>query len=574
MSFVKVIEILLDMIIFLNRAGLNLYFKHYGRVRVEGDLLSGVISAVRSVSLEALGDEVREIRAGERTFHIREAEGVIVAVSTVYPLNPADMQALLSELLAVFINKYRGVLENWVGNTAEFADADEVIEPVVQEFEKKYDQFRKKCAMILTLGATPEPLIKTINSFRPDYVCFLSTKDMLKHLSEVLEVTGANEGRYEYNYYQIEDKNDISHCLRVSEQAFDELFRRGFSVEDIYVDITGGTKVMAGGLCMAAVKYYSRIVYVGGEKRDEIGRVITGTERIYFAYNPYEFFASKQIERGLELFNDYRWRTAIEVFDEARNHLGEGKEKKLATIFRDLTIAYGLWDRFHYRVAVRVLENVRNVLHDFCNILPSRPLEKLCDHININLGALCTLELVEKVEGATYPAIIVDMFNNAVRRAKELAFDDALTRLYRLTEMLAQYKLMKDHRINASDVDLEKIKPRNKELTEKLSQMRGEDGKIKLGLKESYSLLNSLIDNPKKRDLQNRLLDLILQTRNKSILAHGVSPTYAENFEQLKKLTETLLKEEIPEFEKTMQELQFPQLHEDLEEYLKETSKK
>nr|MDO8080288.1 TIGR02710 family CRISPR-associated CARF protein [Candidatus Freyarchaeota archaeon] len=559
------------MVMFSNRAGLNLYFKRYGRVRVEGDLFSMALSAIQSFLREAVGAGVTEIRAeGDLTFHIKEEGEVIVCVLTVYSLPKSDIDALVSELLGGFLSRYRETLESWNGNTAEFEDADEVVEPVVQKFEQKFDEARKRCAMILTLGTSTEPLIKTVKNFRPDYVCFLSTKDMLMHLSEVLDKTGARDKLYEYNYYQIGKKEDFSHCLNVSEQAFDELFRRGFSAKDILSDITGGTKVMSVGLGMAAVKYYSNMLYVGGERRDEQGRVLSGSEVIYQTYNPYEFFASKQIERGLELFNGHRWRTAMEVFDEAQRNLGGGKKKELASIFRDLARAYGLWDRFHYGVAVRSLENVRNALQEFCRFSPSNALEELRSSIDINLGALSVLDSMEKIGGLTYPAV-VDMFSNALRRSREAEFDDAAARVYRLIEMLAQYKLEK-YGIKTSDVDLDKIKSYDGKLADALSLMKDESGKIRLGLRGSYIVLNSLDGDPGKSDLRNKLLDCVQQMRNQSILAHGLTPTFETSFEQLKKLTESLLKEEIPDFEKTMKELQFPRLQEELKTYLRETS--
>nr|MDO8082201.1 TIGR02710 family CRISPR-associated CARF protein [Candidatus Freyarchaeota archaeon] len=519
------------MVIFLNKAGLNLYFKQYEKIRVEGDLLSGIISAIGSISQAAMGEEVKEIRAVNRTFHIKEANDVIVGVSTVYPLDPSDMQALLHELLRAFLGKYQKVLERWGGNTAEFADADEVIEPVVQKFEKKYDELRKKCAMILTTGKTPEPLIRTIKHFRPEYVCFLSSKDVIKELSEVLTKTGSQQEQYEFNFLQIENINDINHCSKVSEQAFNELFEKGFQARDIYVDITGGTKVMSAGLTIAAVKYYSPIVYVGGELRDEFGRVI-GDGKIYPAYNPYEFFAAKQIERGLELFNDYRLKTAKEVFEEAQTNLKEGKEKKLTTILRDLAKAYGLWDRFHYGVAFRILEKALNDLRSFYESRPSNPLKELRDHVNTNLETLShALGAMKETEELSYP-LIVDMFMNALRRAEETNFDDAVTRLHRLLGMLAQYRLQKEYEAETLYADLEKIRQYDEKLAEALNQIRHE--------------------------------------RKQSIMANGVTPISAESFERLKKLTENLLKEEIPDFEKNMQGLQFPRLREDFKMYLRE----
>ncbi|MBS7250421.1 MAG: TIGR02710 family CRISPR-associated protein [Candidatus Freyarchaeota archaeon] len=524
---------MLARIIFLDKGGRPFYFKQYEKVedKSKGDLVPGLISALLSALSEIEGEKVKQIMFDNRTLYFREENNVVVAVSTLYPLGQSVVQALLHELLRGFIDRYGGIIEKWDGNMAEFEDADEVVEPILQKFEREYDQLRKGCAMILTLGTTPDPLIKTINNFKPEHVCFLTTKDMLTYLAKVLERTGAKE-QYDYNYYQIEDEHDISHCLKVSEQAFNELFKKGYPAENIYVDITGGTKVMAVGLGIGAVKYRANIVYVGGKKRDAQGRVIPDTEEIYSAYNPQEFFASKQAERGLELFNNYRWRTAIEAFKEAYENFGEGKEKKLTAILRDLARAYGLWDRFYYRVASRILEKALNDLSSFYESRPSTLLRELCDHVSTNLKMLsCTLGAMKETEELSYP-LIVDMFMNALRRAEEANFDDAAARLHRLLGMLTQCKLQKEYEVETLYADLEKIKQHNEKLAETLNQIRHE--------------------------------------RKQTIMANGITPISAESFEKLKKLTENLLKEEIPRFEETLQHLQFPKLHEDFGTYLKE----
>jgi len=555
-------EILVCGVIFLGRDGRPLYFKQYEKVWDDESrvLVSGLISAIQSTSRVVGEERVKQIMFENRTFHFWEENNVIAAVSTMQALDESDVQVLLQELLKGFLSRYKGVIEGWNGDTQVFADADGVVEPIIKNFEQKYDFARKRCAMILTTGTTPDPLIRTIKHFHPEYVCFLSSKDVIVQLSKVLNETLSEQ--YSYEFLQIKDINDLTHCLDVAEQAFNKLFEKGFRAGNIYIDITGGTKPMSAGLTMAAVKYYSPIVYVGGERRGEDGRVI-GPGEIYPAYNPYEFFALKRIERGLELFNDYRWRAAVEVFGEAYKNLGGGKVRRLASIFLELTIAYASWDRFLYRGAVQILDRVRNEISSFCEIQGSEALEELCRQIEINLGALKVLDSRGKAEGLA-PQAIVDMFSNALRRAKELNYDDATTRIYRLTEMLAQNKLQEI--IKKADLDPNRIPDRG--LADTLSQMKDQKGKNKLELKKLYDLLNILDNDTMKVDLRNKLLDVLQQMRDHSILAHGASTITAESFEGLKKLAEKLLKVEIAHFEETLRNLQFPQLNKNFKTYL------
>jgi len=152
--------------------------------------------------------------------------------------------------------------------------------------------------------------------------------------------------------------------------------------------------------------------------------------------------------------------------------------------------------------------------------------------------------------------VLADIFNNARRRFDEGKFDDALSRLYRLTEMLAQWELTKPPiEIDASDVDIQKIPP---ELRDYYEGLREKDGSIKIGLKKSYELLKLFGSSLGEQFLKDEKIQILLTKRNNSILAHGTEPISREACQSLFERVQTLAAARIANFQILQRELDFP----------------
>jgi len=141
-------------------------------------------------------------------------------------------------------------------------------------------------------------------------------------------------------------------------------------------------------------------------------------------------------------------------------------------------------------------------------------------------------QLIHKIEKNQEPEpyLIADLINNAERRAKEeQKYDDAVARLYRTIELIAQHRLKTKYGINPSEAKTEQIPP---ELLKKWN-IPPQTEKIKLPLEKDYELLNAKGDEIGKKYLQDRKLKDLLSKRNTSILAHGLTPVTQETYKQL-----------------------------------------
>jgi CRISPR-associated protein (TIGR02710 family) len=171
------------------------------------------------------------------------------------------------------------------------------------------------------------------------------------------------------------------------------------------------------------------------------------------------------------------------------------------------------------------------------------------------------------------PDHLADLWNNAQRRMTEGKLDDAVARLYRLTEMVAQYVLDSKYGIDSSNVDIAALPAElSASVRKKLEAMAvGIDDqgnrttkKVQLGLRDDYEVLAGLGHAigpllPPFGAKPTRLGQL-LDTRNASILAHGSTPISADDARALADEVRTVTVLAMSDFDQRCAQLQFPWL--------------
>ncbi len=102
------------------------------------------------------------------------------------------------------------------------------------------DHFSPKL-MLVTLGGSPGPLIKSIGKYKPDQIIFLASHDSVSLSNDILK---ALDFRPEVKFEITEDPNLMFECYKKARCCVDRAKKTGISPKDIMVDYTGGTKVM------------------------------------------------------------------------------------------------------------------------------------------------------------------------------------------------------------------------------------------------------------------------------------------------------------------------------------------
>ena len=139
-------------------------------------------------------------------------------------------------------------------------------------------------------------------------------------------------------------------------------------------------------------------------------------------------------------------------------------------------------------------------------------------------------EPAETIPGHGYE-LVEDLLLNAQRRAYQKRYDDAVGRLYRALELLAQIRLKQEYAVDTGDIDPMKLP---EELRDRYAAERNpRNGKIQLALWKSYTLLSELPDEALGQHFaaeQKHLLSA-LEVRNHSLFAHGFKPINALDYQ-------------------------------------------
>lgn len=302
---------------------------------------------------------------------------------------------------------------------------------------------------------------------------------------------------------------------------------------------------MSVAVTLATIELSSKYTYVGGVERNKngVGIVIDGKERMLYLDNPWNEIAFMDKKRACILFNKARYASASEVFAVIEEKVSEN-HKPFFKALKNMSDGYDLWDRFKHEDARTRLYTCRDVLKT--SSIHNKKLERIVDTLIQNTLFLDKLKDNKEL-------LYYDLIANARRRAEfENKYDDAVARLYRAVEAMAQFKLKSTHGIDSSNVNENVIPADVRE--EFISKYRdNKDNKIKLGLYVSYDLLNKF-NNPLGKsffEFYEKEIRGLLDIRNNSILAHGYRPVSQDTYE---KLLEVILKlsgikrEDLPEF--------------------------
>ena len=335
--------------------------------------------------------------------------------------------------------------------------------------------------------------------------------DSLKWLTiESLKIQYEKQEGEEFDFYEFIEINEIDSfkmyftAIKSKIEEIDNDYR-------VIIDYTSGTKTMTMSAAFASMLFHKKLIFTSGERKN--GIVLKGTEEIN-SQNLYLVYDELMISKIKELFNVNRFESGKVLLGDV---VGLSDEKDA---FVQLFEAYEYFDNVNYELA----------LENFDISLFSKTWPKLSGDFQKNMKALNIINT--KNHGLKDYYILASMLNNARRRSEEFKYDDAIARLYRSLELIAQIKL-KEYGINSSEVNLDKLKSKiSEDYLNNLEKFKDSNGKIKLGLLQDYLLLNELDDELGHFYVENQnILKNILKFRNNSILAHGLDSLTKDEFD-------------------------------------------
>jgi CRISPR-associated protein (TIGR02710 family) len=383
--------------------------------------------------------------------------------------------------------------------------------------------------LISSVGGAPEPVAASLLHWRPARAIFVVTAQTRSYVTDSIlpKLTEAGWADFDagrYDLHELTDAQDFNGIIDQLRKLDDQVANWQSKSGQVIVDFTGGTKPMSAALAAAAMRWPCQISYVGGIERskDGVGIVLSGKEQIVHTQNPADTLGLLALDTALKLMRSHAFAAAQATLKESLHLITAPARKAELTAVMTLVDALADWDRFQHQTAF-------NKLRDF---------DKHTHNLHAALGQSATQTLIRDVtklqthlqaiiaDPADSPssAKIHDLLANAKRRMDEQRWDDAVARLYRAIEAIAQERLASQHSIpDTGNVPIS-------ELPESLQTewaSRAEAGNLKLGLQDSYYLLQIFDDRIGTEFANANLADKQkspLTARNQSILAHGHQP--------------------------------------------------
>jgi len=378
----------------------------------------------------------------------------------------------------------------------------------------------KSKLMLMSLGGSPEPLIKSIKMHTPEQIIFLASHDSVSLSGEIFKSVGFNPA---VKFEITEDPNLMFECYKAARRCMKRVKETEVPSKEVMVDYTGGTKVMTAALILATIGEPYNFNYVGGDQRNKsgVGTVLDGHEEMFAEMSPWSIFAEEERRKVVTLFNQHRFSAVIEII----NSFDREPPVQIRDYFcfvKPLADGFLNWDQFCHKAALRKLSEGSDALENYISSHADSALKDFMAKVQTCREFL--RKLIEKTNGMkTYHDIIItDLLNNARRKIADKKYDDAAARVYRALELYGQIKFQDVADCNNDNVKLETIpvELRDKFLRKYLDPRRKT---LKLPQTATFEFLKA-----KKHEAGIRFFERqkemknIQKNRNDSILAHGI----------------------------------------------------
>lgn len=403
--------------------------------------------------------------------------------------------------------------------------------------------------LLITVGGSPQPIFTAIDALQPDrtiFFCSDGTKgtkslvigtgkpckirqndQVILELPNIPTHLGLTNFQPETDLVLIQNPDDLNECYQCIAKTIGVLKQSPHN--QVVADYTGGTKSMSVALAMAIADSQDTLYVTTSTNRENSIKVERGeaTERV----RTVEIIVRRKTEQFLPpLLKQYNYTGAIaELKGLFQLELPPEAKRKVRKL-KDYCDSFDDWDKFNHQEALQAIQPYMS--HPETRSLGMFLKRIISSRAEIDKNFIST----ENVKCHGYE-IVEDLLLNAERRVAQERYDDAVGRLYRALELLAQVRLLQAHNIKTGDVKIDKLPEFLRQSYTALAN-NSQDGKIKLALTKSYILLSELPNEPLGEIYKKQASKILnaLEIRNNSLFAHGFSPimrTEYRNFSEV-----------------------------------------
>ena len=315
--------------------------------------------------------------------------------------------------------------------------------------------------LLITVGGSPEPIIKSIEIHNPETIIFFTSQDSYKIISsDILPAILASLGHIPPHEAIITPDHE-----NVGISAFTLLYDMPHTLKKLHnnkkwadvVDYTAGTKPMSAAIIWASCKFPCLFSYIGsssadGRTKNGLGIVISGREKCLQHENPWNDIAYYEVKEAITLFNNGQYNRAAEFIKQLQEKVTDNDRKQFLEIIYGIWHGYALWDDFYYDKANNEFKTHLEALIKYA---PQK--ETLWPGIEYFTSetVLCseTINTLTERKGEVTWNKIYDIMANAYRRAKlGNKFNDAFIRCRIALNKYGIYALKLRHGITPEDI--------------------------------------------------------------------------------------------------------------------------
>ena len=417
--------------------------------------------------------------------------------------------------------------------------------------------------MVIPVGTSYEPIVLNLALTKPKKVLFLYTEKSAPTLDKVIRYSQIESSSYEKHKIHETDPIDIYRVIK-------SVYLSWGRPEQMYIDITGGTKAMSAAASLAGTMVNVQVIYVASDDYLlDFRKPRPGSERMVFIDDPVSVFGDLEIEKALELFHKFNFSGAAEKTEKLKEEIPEPDLRQQVEFIYLLARAYEAWDALEFEGAYRYLETLNHKierdrrLHEEFLLMDFAPEIRKQKEILSDLRRIPPLirehkqtDILKSKELIT--ALMFTMQQNALTRVKQEKYDMATLLLYRVLEMIEQRRLMR-YNLYVSSMDYEQIRIDLKQcpnvkgmsLQEQKAWLKNEVQNIRSQLFRKYndylpeqiSLMDGFIllaalrdpiatDDEEKNYVTLKQIRSRVSLRNNSIFAHGLGPVGVEDYKR------------------------------------------
>ncbi|CAN5228262.1 TIGR02710 family CRISPR-associated CARF protein [soil metagenome] len=413
---------------------------------------------------------------------------------------------------------------------------------------EKSDCMKSGLAHIVTVGTTPagagsdviDALIKDLRAVKAKDVVLIATSDSMKNAARLVKGLGIPDKAA--RIFSLKSANSLDEAYQATSTAISELLASEWKADEIILHYTAGTKVMSAGAVLAALRHEVQALRYLFSRGPGHTAIPTNTA-------PQMVLLDNKIRLAAALMREMRFRAAMDLMAVMSHVTGTDAQRRTISAMQQIALAYAEWDSFRAQEFLRIYRHCEADLKS----------DPVLAQFTLPASQIANLELISRAEKSEtlFPdELLIDMANNAIRRLAERRPDDALIRLHRAAELLAQGILLADFGIRTDDVDIRMVPPRSRTSFE--AERRVDDATIKLGLRKSYELLEILGSPIGKAYARHEPLKSILQERRNFVLAHGTRPASMQLALEFYVEVEDLFAMRVKDFRKRADAQQFP----------------